>query len=83
VENLSCCCRLGSAWGERPDLTGVGEDGGDKGVKEVAEGGRGGNMQLGAAAVQGVQGALPSGVQVGGGCGDAFLSMEGDAQVAV
>ena len=71
VEDLCCCCGLGSAWGKGPDLAGVGEDGGDEGVEQLAEGGRGGDAELSAASVQGVQGALASSVEVGGGGGNA------------
>ena len=29
VEDFSCSCGLGGAWGERPDLTSIGKDRGD------------------------------------------------------
>ena len=49
----------------------------------MANGGRGSDAQFSTAAVQGVQGTLPSGKKVGGGGGDAFSGVEGDAKVTV
>jgi hypothetical protein len=83
VECFGSSGGFGSAWGKGPDLTGIGEDRGDEGVKETAKSGRGGDVELGAAPVQGMQGALASRVEVGGGGGDALFGVEGNAQVTI
>lgn len=83
VEGLCGCCGFGGAWGKCPYFAGVGEDGRDEGVKELAEGGGGGDAELSAAAVQGMQRTLASSVEMGRGGGDAFLGVKCDAQVAV
>lgn len=49
----------------------------------MADGGRGGDVELRAAAVEGMQGAFPGSMEGSGGRGDAFGGMEDDAQVAV
>jgi hypothetical protein len=73
----------GSAGCMGPCLTCVGQDGGNEGIKELANRVRGVEAQLRAPTVQREEGALASGEQVGGGIFDTKVAVKGYAEVAI
>jgi hypothetical protein len=83
VKGFCGCTVFGGARHKGPDFGSIGENGGDERVKEAAHEGGCGDAEFAAAGVEGVEGALASGVEVGGGSGDATCVVEGDAKIAV